>query len=78
MGSGIGSIPRDRFVRAIDELLHATVPGGFQIAAKAVPLSGVEQAWRNDDGSPAHCVHRGGLGVRRLTLTAVAFVSIAR
>jgi NADPH:quinone reductase-like Zn-dependent oxidoreductase len=51
MGSGIGSIPRDRFVRAIDELLHATVPGGFQIAAKAVPLSGVEQAWRNDDGS---------------------------
>ena len=51
MGSGIGSIPRDRFVRAIDELLHATVPGGFQIAAKAVPLSGVEQAWRHDDSS---------------------------
>jgi NADPH:quinone reductase-like Zn-dependent oxidoreductase len=48
MGSGIGSIPRDRLVNAIGGLLHATVPGGFQIAAKSVPLSEVEQAWPND------------------------------
>jgi hypothetical protein len=44
MGSGIGSIPIDRFVNAIGELLHATAPGGFEIRAKPVPLSEVEQA----------------------------------
>jgi len=51
MGSGIGSIPLDRFVNAIDGLLQATVPGGFKIAAKSVPLSEVEQAWPNDDSA---------------------------
>jgi NADPH:quinone reductase-like Zn-dependent oxidoreductase len=51
MGSGIGSIPLDRFVHAIYGLLHATVPGGFQIAAKPVPLSEVERAWPNDDST---------------------------
>jgi hypothetical protein len=45
MGSGIGSIPFKSFVHAIDGLLQATVPGHFEIAAKAVPLSEVEQAW---------------------------------
>jgi len=49
--SGIGSLPHDRFVHAIDSPLHATVPGGFQIAAKPVPLSEVEQAWPYDDGT---------------------------
>ncbi len=49
MGSGIGSIPVDRLVRAIDRLFHAVVPGGFMIAAKSVPLSQVEQAWPLDD-----------------------------
>jgi NADPH:quinone reductase-like Zn-dependent oxidoreductase len=51
MGSGIGSVPLDRFLRAIDGLFHATVPGGFQIAAKAVPLAEVEQAWPLDDSA---------------------------
>jgi NADPH:quinone reductase-like Zn-dependent oxidoreductase len=51
MGSGIGSIPLARLVRCISELLQATVPGGFKIAAKAVPLSDVEQAWPNDDST---------------------------
>ena len=51
MGSGIGSIPFDRFADAIDGLLHATAPGGFQIGAKPVPLSDVEQAWPNDDSA---------------------------
>ena len=51
MGSGIGAIPLDRFVSAIAELLHATAPGGFEIRAKPVPLSEVEQAWPHDDSA---------------------------
>ena len=51
MGSGIGSIPLDRLVRCIGALLQATVPGGFKIATRAVPLSDVEQAWPNDDST---------------------------
>ena len=51
MGSGIGSIPLDRFVHAIDGLLRAAVPAGFAIAAHAVPLSDVEQAWARDDSA---------------------------
>ena len=58
MGSGIGSVPLDRLVHAIGELLHATGPGGFQIAAKTVPLSDVEQAWPQRRQRPAHRVHR--------------------
>jgi len=44
-GSGIGSIPIERLVKAIDEVLRAAVPGGFMIATQATPLSGVEAAW---------------------------------
>jgi NADPH:quinone reductase-like Zn-dependent oxidoreductase len=51
IGSGIGSIPRERIVGAIGELLAETASGGFQIAAKSVPLSEVGQAWRNDDST---------------------------
>jgi NADPH:quinone reductase-like Zn-dependent oxidoreductase len=51
MGSGIGSIPLNRLVKAIGELLQATVPGGFKIATQAVPLSKVEQAWSKDDST---------------------------
>jgi NADPH:quinone reductase-like Zn-dependent oxidoreductase len=51
MGSGIGSISLDRLVRAVDGLLRATIPGGFQIAYKSVPLSDVEQAWPKDDST---------------------------
>jgi NADPH:quinone reductase-like Zn-dependent oxidoreductase len=51
MGSGIGSIPPDRFVNAINELLKATVPAGFKIAFKPVPLSQVEEAWPKDDNA---------------------------
>lgn len=50
MGSGIGSIPLDRLISAIGNLLHATVPGGFQIATNPIPLSEVENAWSRDDG----------------------------
>jgi NADPH:quinone reductase-like Zn-dependent oxidoreductase len=51
MGSGIGSIPLERFVHCIEGLLRATVPGGFKIAAKSVPLSEVERAWPRDDST---------------------------
>lgn len=49
MGSGIGSVPLDRFVAAIGRLLQAAVPGDFKIATNPVPLSDVEQAWFKDD-----------------------------
>ena len=48
MGSGIGSIPFGRFINAVDGLLAATVPCGFKIAAKPVPLADVEQTWSAD------------------------------
>jgi NADPH:quinone reductase-like Zn-dependent oxidoreductase len=51
MGSGIGSVARDRFLSCIDALLQATAPGGFKIAANPVPLSDVERAWRSDDST---------------------------
>ena len=49
MGSGIGSIALDRLIQVTRDLLHATVPGGFAIAANPVPLSDVERAWLSDD-----------------------------
>jgi NADPH:quinone reductase-like Zn-dependent oxidoreductase len=51
MGSGIGSIPLERFVHAIGELLLAAAPAGFKIARTPVPLSDVEGAWPRDDSS---------------------------
>jgi NADPH:quinone reductase-like Zn-dependent oxidoreductase len=51
MGSGIGSIPLDRLINAIGGLLQATMPGGFKIAVKPVPLSEVEEAWPKDDST---------------------------
>jgi NADPH:quinone reductase-like Zn-dependent oxidoreductase len=51
MGSGIGSIPFDRFAHAIGELLRAAAPAGLRIAFNPVPLSEVEQAWPRDDSA---------------------------
>jgi NADPH:quinone reductase-like Zn-dependent oxidoreductase len=51
MGSGIGSVPLDRFVHAVSGLLQAAVPAGFAIAAHAVPLREVEQAWPRDEST---------------------------
>ena len=51
MGSGIGSIPKERFVNAIGSLLKAAVSAGLKIATKIVPLSDVEQAWDSDDST---------------------------
>ena len=49
MGSGLGSVPPDRLLAAIGAGLEAAASGGVRIAAKAVPLSEVEQAWADDD-----------------------------
>ena len=51
MGSGIGSIPLDRLLNVIGSLLQATVPAGFRIAARPVPLAEVEKAWPLDDSA---------------------------
>jgi NADPH:quinone reductase-like Zn-dependent oxidoreductase len=51
MGSGIGSIPVDGFVKAIDGLLRATAPAGFKIATTPVALSDVEHSWPRDDSA---------------------------
>ena len=45
MGSGLGSVPLDRIVAAVDELLRAAVKARFEITTRTVPLSEVEQAW---------------------------------
>ena len=45
MGSGIGSISLERLVQAVSEVFHATVPGGFKIARRTVPLAHVEKVW---------------------------------
>lgn len=50
MGSGIGSILFGRLVGVIGEVLKAARPGGFEIAATAVPLREVEQAWTGNTG----------------------------
>jgi NADPH:quinone reductase-like Zn-dependent oxidoreductase len=51
MGSGIGSIPLDRLIKATSDLLQATIPGGFKIAINPMPLNEIEQAWASDDSS---------------------------
>jgi NADPH:quinone reductase-like Zn-dependent oxidoreductase len=52
MGSGMGSIPVDRIVKSIEELLKATVPGGFEITTKTFPLSEVEHVWAAANSMP--------------------------
>jgi NADPH:quinone reductase-like Zn-dependent oxidoreductase len=49
MGSGLGSVANDRLIHCIGEVLKAAGPGGFEIATKTIPLSGVEAAWQEND-----------------------------
>ena len=51
-GSGLGSVPVNRIVRGIEEVLYAAVAGRFEMATKAVPLSQVEQAWSSNSYMP--------------------------
>jgi hypothetical protein len=50
MGSGLGSVPEDRLILCIGQLLRATKTAGLKIATKTVPLSEVESAW-HENGS---------------------------
>lgn len=52
MGSGIGSVPFNRLLKAIEGVLQATVPGRFEIATTTVPLSKVEDAWSTEARQP--------------------------
>jgi len=52
MGSGINSIALDRLVQSIGELLHATVPGSFEIATQVFPLAEVERVWESAGSMP--------------------------
>jgi NADPH:quinone reductase-like Zn-dependent oxidoreductase len=52
LGSGLGSVPVDRVVKSIGELLLATVPGGFKIATTTAPLSDVEHVWAAAPNQP--------------------------
>jgi hypothetical protein len=51
-GSGLGSVPVNRIVRGIEEVLHAAVVGRFQMATKPFPLSEVERVWSSDAYMP--------------------------
>jgi NADPH:quinone reductase-like Zn-dependent oxidoreductase len=51
MGSGIGSVPRERLLSAIADLLRAAVPASLKIATRPVPLSQVEAAWSWTDST---------------------------
>ncbi len=50
MGSGIGSVPFNHLVKAIEGVLQAATPGKFEIATTTVPLSNVEDAWSTEIG----------------------------
>ncbi len=48
LGSGLGSVSNAALLRAISALLQAVRPAGLVIAAEAVPLATVEEAWTAD------------------------------
>jgi len=51
MGSGLGSVPRDKLAADIGELLQAAAARGFAIPVRAVPLPDVERAWGESDSA---------------------------
>ena len=50
VGSGIGSIPLEGMVGAIDGVMQAVVPAGLKIKTEIVPLAKVEETWNKDSG----------------------------
>lgn len=52
MGSGLGSIPMDRLLQSIDDLMQATLPGRFQIATQTFPLLEIQDVWSISRTSP--------------------------
>jgi hypothetical protein len=51
-GRGIGSIPQDRMVTAIGDLMLVAEPGGFKIATQTLPLCEVERVWADPVSGP--------------------------
>lgn len=51
LGSGTGSVPPDRIVHAIGQLMQAALPAGLRIATQQVPLAGVANAWADEGGA---------------------------
>jgi len=51
MGSGNGSVPRNRLISAVSGLLQAAVPANLKIETRPVPLSLVEDAWSHTDSA---------------------------
>ena len=52
MGSGLGSVPINHIVDAIEQVLRAAAAGHFEIATKPIPLSEVEQVWSSAGHMP--------------------------
>jgi NADPH:quinone reductase-like Zn-dependent oxidoreductase len=50
LGSGIGSVPFERLMHAVSEVLHAALPARLAIATQAVPLAELAMHWQNDAG----------------------------
>jgi len=51
MGSGAGSIPIERLIGAVGELMQAVVPGHLRIDTEAIPLAEVEEVWTREGGN---------------------------
>ncbi|BEU27863.1 zinc-binding alcohol dehydrogenase family protein [Paraburkholderia sp. 22B1P] len=50
LGSGIGSVPFERLLLAISEVLHAALAARLDIATQAVPLAELATHWQADAG----------------------------
>ncbi|BCH64646.1 zinc-binding dehydrogenase [Agrobacterium vitis] len=61
MGSGIGSVPRNRMIQTIGELLQAVRPAGLKIATAPVALSKVQEIWDADDSTVRTVLTTGAL-----------------
>ncbi len=52
MGSGIGSVPKERIAASIGELMEVAAKQGFRIATRSVPLSQVAEVWSDSATVP--------------------------
>ena len=52
MGSGLGSVPMERVVKGIGEMLAAAVPGKFKVDMRIMPLAKIGEVWASDTGNP--------------------------
>ena len=49
MGSGVGSIPVERLIQSINNVLRSVAPGHLRIHTEAIPLADVAGAWTKND-----------------------------